>query len=151
MELSLGYCSTWELWQSRQTSAGEKSGVWLMFFSFFFHLEQLMYPLTDYCLICFSLDKASTLERVKSSWYPEITHHIPEAKLILIGTKCDLVGDRVVTRMEGEAMAKYIGAVGYFEVSSLTGEGFQELVESIGIGTNSSNLQVVSKKGCTVC
>lgn len=67
----------------------------------------------------------------KTSWQfaPEVRRHGKRMPIILVGTKLDLRLDEVnnlrlknqkpVTTVEGFAMAKRIGAVSYFETSSL--------------------------------
>lgn len=75
-------------------------------------------------------------------------HHCPTARLLLVGTKCDLRKDpRVVascaargisayTREQAERLARDIDAV-YVECSALTGEGvggaFEEGVARVGL------------------
>jgi GTPase SAR1 family protein len=61
-----------------------------------------------------------------------VHHHCPEAKIVLVGTKCDLKDDQAslaklaqsgqspITQQMGEQMAKDVGAVAYMECSALT-------------------------------
>lgn len=73
----------------------------------------------------------------KTQWYPEVHHHCPEAKIVLVGTKCDLKDDQAslaklaqsgqspITQQMGEQMAKEVGAVAYMECSALTQKGLK--------------------------
>lgn len=56
-------------------------------------LRPLSYPQTDVFLICFAIDSPTSLENVRSKWYPEVKHHCPKAPIILVGTKQDLRDD----------------------------------------------------------
>jgi Ras-related C3 botulinum toxin substrate 1 len=57
-------------------------------------LRPLSYPQTDVFLICFSVISHTSYQNVKAKWVPEVTHHCPNTKLILVGTKIDLRDDR---------------------------------------------------------
>ena len=59
-------------------------------------MRTLRYPGTCTAVICYSVDDSLSLESVESVWKPELAHYIPEAALILIGTKSD-VGSRQVS------------------------------------------------------
>ena len=100
-------------------------------------LRPLSYPSTDVFLICFSIVNPSSFTNVKTKWFPEVNHHCPDAKILLIGTKLDLRddkeilaklsmnGQRPITPSQGEQMAKDIRAVGYLECSALTQKGLK--------------------------
>ena len=103
-------------------------------------LRPLSYFDTDIFLICFGVISETAFRNVKSKWVPEVTHHRPQAKLVLVGTKADLRTNtefltryqddrrhRIVQPFEGEALAKEIGAVAYIETSALDGYGVDEL------------------------
>ena len=95
----------------------------------------LRYPGTDIFMICFSIADPSSLENVKLKWVPEVCHHCPGTKFILVGTKLDLRDDpKIITKLaymksnpvtyeQGLAIANYLGAVCYIECSSLTRKG----------------------------
>jgi GTPase SAR1 family protein len=59
-------------------------------------LRPLSYPSTDIFLICFSLVTPVSFNNVKSKWAQEVTHHCPDAKILLVGTKSDLKDDKEV-------------------------------------------------------
>ena len=61
-------------------------------------------------------------------WHPEVTHHCPNALIILVGTKLDLReekettagDDSVITHSQGLQLMEEIGAAKYLECSALT-------------------------------
>jgi len=112
-------------------------------------LRALSYPETDVFLLCFSVVEPSSFENIKSKWYPEVTHHCPEAKILLVGTKIDLRDDKAtLEKLNGEKLPtpdmahklaeSLSGVRGYFECSALTQEGlkrvFEEAIRAV-IGT----------------
>jgi len=126
----------------------------------FDRLRPLSYPQTDVFLICYSVVNLESFENVRLIWYPEVRHHCPDKPIILVGTKLDLRHDpktldklkkrkmAPITRREGKAMAKDIGAVKYVECSALTRKGltnvFDEAVRAVLCP------QVKSWKSCAV-
>ena len=72
-------------------------------------------------------------------WHPEIYHHCPNTPFILVGTKVDLrddpdtvadlrkIGKALITRDQGETLARELGAACYMECSSKTLIGLQEV------------------------
>ncbi|KAH3760863.1 Rac GTPase protein [Pelomyxa schiedti] len=97
-------------------------------------LRPLSYPQTDLFLVCFSIMSPSSLENVRSKWFPEISHHCPTTPFIIVGTKRDLRTDpvclqRLIQRGQapvsfemGSEMARELHAPAYIETSSLTGD-----------------------------
>ncbi|CAH8655762.1 unnamed protein product [Schistosoma rodhaini] len=100
-------------------------------------LRPLSYPQTDVFLMCFSLVSRTSFENVRSKWYPEISAHVPNAPIILVGTKRDLRDSPnglksttlPVTYSEGCRMAKEIKAVKYLECSALTQFGLKDVFD----------------------
>ena len=104
-------------------------------------LRPLSYPQTDVFLICFSIISYTSYQNVKSKWWPEVTHHCPNTKIILVGTKADLREDKEalerlrekglqpLTYQQGEQMAKDIKAVCYMECSALTQKGLKQVFD----------------------
>lgn len=99
----------------------------------FDRLRPLCYPDTDVILICFSLDNFDSLENVVEKWHPEVHQYTGHLRVpyILVGTKRDLRGRRGegVSYLEGEAIARRIGARGYIECSARYGEGVNEVFQ----------------------
>ena len=116
-------------------------------------LRPLSYPQTDVFLVCFSVVSPSSFLNVKHKWIPEVKHHAPESKIILVGTKLDLRSDveqiknlnnkglTPVSREQGIELSQEIGAYSYVECSALTQKGvsqlFQVVIESVLKGGNS--------------
>lgn len=112
-------------------------------------LRPLSYPGTDIFLLCFSVAHPTSFSNAKSKWHPEVMHHAPAARVLLVGTKTDLRTDEnelselrrkgmsAVTKAQGEALAKELGAVAYVECSALSGEGlkavFDEAIKTCAI------------------
>jgi len=104
-------------------------------------LRPLSYPQTDVFLLAFSLISSTSFENITAKWLPEIQHHCPNAKYILVGTKLDLRDDpstmeslqksgrTVVTYEQGLAAARKMEAMKYVECSSLTQEGLRDVFE----------------------
>ncbi len=104
-------------------------------------LRPLSYPATDMFLICFSVVGPDSFQNVLTKWHPEIHHHCPKAKRMLIGTKMDLrnnadilaklarTGQQPIAQQEAVDMAKQIGALAYRECSALTREGLKQIFD----------------------
>lgn len=105
-------------------------------------LRPLSYPQTDVFLICFSVISPTSYNNVKAKWWPEVSHHCPKTKMILVGTKLDLRDDRdAIARLaekghepinteKGHALAREIGAVRYMECSALTQKGLKQVFDA---------------------
>lgn len=88
----------------------------------------------------------SSIENVKTKWWPEIRRYAPGVPFILVGTKSDLrdksevlaklrsEGKSIVTPDQGRALAEEIGAKTYLECSSLTQQGLKAVFDE-GIKT----------------
>mmetsp|Transcript_60961 Transcript_60961/g.84794 ORF Transcript_60961/g.84794 Transcript_60961/m.84794 type:complete len:199 (-) Transcript_60961:347-943(-) len=102
-------------------------------------LRALSYPETDVFLLCFSVVSPPSFDNIKTKWFPEISHHCPEAKTMLVGTKIDLredketlenlKGEKLPTADMGQQLAGQIGAKMYLECSALTQEGLKKVFE----------------------
>jgi len=105
-------------------------------------LRPLSYPQTDVFLICFAITSPTSFANVKTKWWPEVTHHCPNAKMILVGTKLDLREEKEtverlreknqapITPDQGHDMAKDIGCVQYMECSALTQKGLKQVFDA---------------------
>ncbi|KAK6457545.1 GTP-binding protein [Scheffersomyces xylosifermentans] len=81
-------------------------------------LRPLSYPDVDILLICFALDKLVSLQNVKDTWFPEVSHFCPGIPIILVGTKSDLP-----TEIDPDLpiqVAMEINAIGYIQCSAKT-------------------------------
>eukprot|EP01091_Cochliopodium_minus_P000674 TRINITY_DN1058_c0_g1_i1.p1 TRINITY_DN1058_c0_g1~~TRINITY_DN1058_c0_g1_i1.p1 ORF type:complete len:201 (-),score=46.58 TRINITY_DN1058_c0_g1_i1:114-716(-) len=133
-------------------------------------LRALSYPETDVFLLCFCVVSATSFENIRSKWYPEVSHHCPEAKLILVGTKTDLRDDpetlqkhnkkeKLPSKEDGEKLASSINAKMYLECSALTQDGlkrvFEESIRAVIVTNVTQNNTPVEdqkrkKGGCSV-
>jgi len=78
---------------------------------------------------------------VRGKWFPEVKHHCPNTPVILVGTKVDLRDDpdtlnklkdkklNFITEVQGQSLAKEIGAVKYLECSALTQKGLKNVFD----------------------
>jgi len=104
-------------------------------------LRPLSYPQTDVFLLCFSVVGLTSFQNIKSKWLPELKHHAPSSKIILVGTKIDMRDDEAtVSKMaakglkpisaeQGTSLAKEIGALMYLECSALTQNGLKNVFD----------------------
>lgn len=106
-------------------------------------LRPLSYPDTNVFLLCFSLVLPSSYNNVPEKWVPELRHHCPYTSIVLIGTKQDMRedpdmdrrlkenGEKPITKEEGMALQKKIGAVAYHECSAKKLTGVKELFHTV--------------------
>uniref|UniRef100_A0A6P6XPV3 Transforming protein RhoA-like n=1 Tax=Dermatophagoides pteronyssinus TaxID=6956 RepID=A0A6P6XPV3_DERPT len=110
-------------------------------------LRPFSYKNCNVILLCFAIDSIGSFLNVKRKWAPELNHYCPEASIILVGTKKDLLYQTITqndkqqqqqhrsnieTSYDQRAfMADNIGAVGYCECSAKTGDGIDKLIEAI--------------------
>jgi GTPase SAR1 family protein len=101
-----------------------------------------VYPGTDVALLCFSISHPNSFKRIEEVWLPEAQQLVPTAKHLLVGLCIDLRGDaeyvtqlktrnqEMVTRQQGQEMAKMLKLGGYVECSALTGEGADDVLRA---------------------
>ncbi|KAL8579409.1 hypothetical protein ACOMHN_026774 [Nucella lapillus] len=122
----------------------------------FDRLRCLAYPNTDLFMMCFSLDRPSTLKHVKEAWFPEVSAYGVNVPIVLVGTKLDLrletanalqqsqessknrqQDDHLVTYKQGKEVGRDIGAKCYFECSALTQQNVRDVFfESVRVVMN---------------
>ena len=105
-------------------------------------LRPLSYPQTDVFLITFNIASPTSYTNVKTKWWPEVTHHCPDGKIFLVGTKIDLRDDREalqrlaernlkpLTKEQGEQMSRDIHAIDYLECSAMTQKGLKHVFDT---------------------
>eukprot|EP00761_Pharyngomonas_kirbyi_P012602 gb/GECH01012629.1/.p1 GENE.gb/GECH01012629.1/~~gb/GECH01012629.1/.p1 ORF type:complete len:758 (+),score=163.83 gb/GECH01012629.1/:1-2274(+) len=54
-------------------------------------LRPLSYPQTDIFIFCFDLNQRESLQHLKNRWIEEISHHCPNAMIVVWGNKLDLL------------------------------------------------------------
>ncbi|KAJ4330161.1 Rho GTPase [Didymella glomerata] len=106
-------------------------------------LRFLAYSKAQIILIGFPVDSPDSLNNVKRKWAKEVRERCPDAPILLVGLKKDLRDNCVAweelqkrfsefTSLEYSNDAKtVIGAKEYFECSSLTGDGIDQLFEAV--------------------
>lgn len=104
-------------------------------------LRPLSYPQTDVFLVCYSVAGRQSFANVTAKWVPEIQHHAPGVPYILVGTKVDMRqdsaaeaqlrarGSPMVSSLEGDALAREVGAVRHLECSALTQVGLKQVFD----------------------
>jgi len=102
-------------------------------------LRPLSYPQTDVFVLTYSVVGPDSFTNVEFKWLEEVRKSNPAAPFVLVATKRDLRedgkvlaelqanGQAPITTAEGEALAKKLGAVGFFECSALEGKGITEI------------------------
>ena len=107
------------------------------------NIRTLSYQGTSVFLLCFSVTTPTTFDNITTVWIPEIKRYCTEKnfKIMLVGTKTDLRNDEKVleelraenkspiSKEQGEAKAKEIGAIAYAECSSFKNEGVKEVFD----------------------
>lgn len=106
-------------------------------------LRPLSYPDTDCGLICFHIDNPQSLQNVSDKWVPEFRHHCPTTPFLIVGMKADLREDEYtkkylkdrklsfVSKEDGLALAKKVGAYTYAECSAKTLDGVRHVFEEV--------------------
>lgn len=119
-------------------------------------LRLLSYPQTDIFLLSFAVDSPVSFENIRSKWHQEITKYAPGVPFLLVGTKLDKrnlrsTPDSHVTREQGEALQRELGAFKYVECSALTQLGlkqvFDEAIRCVLIHRRSAGKK---KKQCSI-
>ncbi|XP_058116546.1 ras-like GTP-binding protein RhoL [Anopheles ziemanni] len=93
-------------------------------------LRPLSYSNTDCFLICYSISSRTSYDNILSKWWPEVRTHLPEAAIVLVGTKSDLRvpgSEKFVTTAEGKKMKHKIKAYALVECSAKRKENLHEV------------------------
>eukprot|EP00708_Paratrimastix_pyriformis_P001351 EC839099.1.p2 GENE.EC839099.1~~EC839099.1.p2 ORF type:complete len:162 (-),score=32.96 EC839099.1:254-739(-) len=83
--------------------------------------------------VCIDCTVPTSLHAAEALFQAAIRAH-PLAQFATFGvicTKVDCTPERVITRPQGEAFARSLGAAGYWETSSATGQGVVECFEAL--------------------
>lgn len=78
-------------------------------------------------MIFFALDDRKSFQAI-SKWTSNLRQLNPEARVLLVGSKSDLVKQRVVSADEAVQACKDYGFIGYYEVSAKTGTNVDDSV-----------------------
>ena len=96
----------------------------------------------DVFAICFSVISEHSQKYIGEKWIPEIQENKPNVPFLFVGTKIDIRDDKqvleklgdhrkILSKKDGEKLAKEFGAKIYVEISSLTKTGFDEFINEI--------------------
>ncbi|KAJ1962913.1 GTP-binding protein Rho1 [Dipsacomyces acuminosporus] len=108
----------------------------------FDRLRLLCYPDVNAIVMCFSVDSPDSLENIEDKWYPEVCENAFRVPIILVALKLDLrndlrtintlaqFGQSPVSMVQGERMARAIGAVAYFECSAIKNLNVRQVFET---------------------
>jgi len=101
-------------------------------------IRSLSYNGTDVFIICFSIDSRASFDNIKDKWALEVAHFANNAPIILVGNKVDLRDDpaiagkkSLISKDEGEKLARDIGAVKYLECSARNKVGLTDVFEHV--------------------
>ena len=109
----------------------------------YFKLRPIWYDKADIFIICFSTVSPPSFENVRDVWYSEVKRCSPNTPKILVGTKTDLRDDtnivselkkidcKPIYRHTGLKLARAIGAIRYFECSSINRHGLKEIFDEV--------------------
>ena len=82
------------------------------------------------CFLVFDLTNKESFDNIEN-WLKELQTFAGDIPYMLVGNKNDLKAKRIVKKDDAEALAKKIGASGYFETSAKTGEGVDKAFEEL--------------------
>jgi small GTP-binding protein len=87
------------------------------------------YHNTHVFILCFSVVDRESYENIKKKWIIDIRERVPDAVLLLVGTKTDLrpASALSVSPADGHALARDIGAIEYVETSAIDGSGVNDV------------------------
>lgn len=106
----------------------------------FASMSQIFFRGASIAFICFEAVDPDPTDSVRR-WWERVIQIEPECSIIVVATKVDLLepGDRHRVSAIGHEIASTISARGFFETSSLTGEGVDLLFQEC------ANIQELSK------
>eukprot|EP00092_Neocalanus_flemingeri_P007968 GFUD01008596.1.p1 GENE.GFUD01008596.1~~GFUD01008596.1.p1 ORF type:complete len:1107 (-),score=154.31 GFUD01008596.1:37-3357(-) len=97
----------------------------------FDNIRPFNYTGADLCIISFAIDDPGSFENVINRWRPEISEHLSDVPVILVGTKEDQRNDAnkdtCVTYKQGNKVATTINATFYLECSAKKNSGIKEI------------------------
>lgn len=94
----------------------------------FSSLNNIYFKDNDLFMICYDLTQSNPSDTIEN-WCRYIRELGYSAPIILVGMKCDLKENRIISYEEAISLKQQINAEQYFETSSKTGEGVQELFQ----------------------
>jgi small GTP-binding protein len=95
-------------------------------------LSSIYFRDADAAVLVFALDSRESFQTL-STWVDAFQHSRPEASMVVLGNKSDLVDSRAITYAEGEARARELGGCPYVEASAKTSDGIPDLLTAIHV------------------
>ena len=96
-------------------------------------LAKIFYQNATAVVLVYDITVRDTFEKLKEYWIEEIRNNAPSDIIIaLAGNKCDNYEFEVVSRKEGQDLAKQIDAI-YKQTSAMLSNGIEELFKSIAL------------------
>jgi Ras family protein A len=130
-------------------------------------LRPLSYPDTDVIVLCFAVDNRKSFDNIQDKWAAEVAHFCgPNIPKILVAMKADLraqenPADGLVSKEEGQQLARKIGAIRYIECSAKYNENvesvFHEAVRGVWEAekkhgsSNGGKRRLFKSSRCTIC
>jgi small GTP-binding protein len=112
-------------------------------------LRPLSFPSTHVFLICASVIDPVLFHSGKSSWVHEVRNIMPDAIIVLCGTKIDFRDSTThVSHEQGQALKKEIGVHAYIEASAITQEGLRQVFDEVArvtFASKAKNAAVLAK------
>lgn len=122
-------------------------------------LRPLSYPDTDVIVLCFAVDNRKSFDNIHDKWAAEVSHFCgPNIPKILVAMKADLRAQPhlpipLVSKEEGQQLARKIGAYKYIECSAKYNENvepiFQEAVRGAWEAEKKRGSSAGKKRGST--
>ena len=93
-------------------------------------IRKVGYASADYFLLCYAMNDMKSLEHAYSIWLREGKEVVPDAQVIMVGTKYDVktLGDHDVAPIRNLIKPRY-----YIETSSVSGENIEQLFKTIAL------------------
>jgi small GTP-binding protein len=121
-------------------------------------LRPLCYHEAHVFLVLYSVVNRDSFDHVTTRWIPEIRRIVPNALIVLGGTKLDLrtselSPQQLVTTEDGQKLAKQLNAIAFIEFSSKESQGLNEVYDLL-FGTAAEAYQQAQnsskKSNCTI-
>ena len=97
----------------------------------YFSITKNIFQNTNGVILCFSLVDRQSFEKV-TTWMSRIRDKLDsKVCIILVGTKCDLLKKRAITREESDELAQQL-EFSYVECSALSGVNVEEVFNELG-------------------
>eukprot|EP00455_Lapot_gusevi_P009199 TRINITY_DN14109_c0_g2_i1.p2 TRINITY_DN14109_c0_g2~~TRINITY_DN14109_c0_g2_i1.p2 ORF type:complete len:193 (-),score=19.73 TRINITY_DN14109_c0_g2_i1:688-1266(-) len=97
-------------------------------------LDPIAYTSTNIFLACFSIDNPKSLELLVNTRIHQYRHYWPAARILLVGTKCDLrqsaSGVTCIPPEQAQEVVRNFELDGYMECSAMTQYNVREVFET---------------------